>query len=65
MDALKGHSNGTIPGCQKREEPTHTQKGMEFLRAQFGRLLALKNSERAYMPGMRSINTIMVVVVRK
>ena len=32
MDALKGHSNGTILGCQKMDDPMYTKKGMEFLR---------------------------------
>ena len=63
MDTLKGHNNGTILGCQKRDEPTHIKNGTEFLRARRGRFLGPKLSECAYTPGMCSVNAIMATIV--
>ena len=62
MDALKGHNNRTILGCQKRDEPTH-RKGTEFLRVQQGRFLGMKLSEYACMPSMWSVNAIKAAIV--
>ena len=59
MDALKGHCNGTIPGCQKRDEPTHTEKVMELL----GRFVGPKLSKCACMPGMWSVHVIMAAAM--
>ena len=63
MDALKGHSNGTILGCQKRGKPMHTEKNTKFLGAQWGRFMEPKLLECACMHGMWSVNVIMAVVV--
>ena len=63
MDALKGHRNGTILGCLKREEPTYTKKGVEFLRTRWRKFLGPKLLECACTPSMCSVNAIMVATV--
>ena len=63
MDALKSHNNGTILGCQKRDESMHIEKGTKFLKAQPGRFLGPKLSECVCMSVMWSVNAIVTAIV--